>query len=304
MNYKLDIVGHRKAYFLVSALLLLVGIVSLLVSGLNLGIDFVSGTRLDVEIKKTFKVEDVQTLLEKQKMTDAQVRAGGNNNTFAIVNVPHALDKNQVDGLTKAFRDAYGKQVNVQAEVVSPVVGRELARNALFATLIALVGIIIYVAIRFEYRFAVAAVLALVHDALFTVGMFSLLQIEVDLTFNAAILTIVGYSVNDTIVIFDRIRENMNGFKLKTFDDLRDLVNVSIQQTLARSINTGLTVLFMAGAIFLFGGESIANFALALLFGLTIGMYSSIFIASQIWVLWKWRSMEKERMQPAKAAAE
>lgn len=295
MNYKFDIVGKRHLFFLISGVLLLAGMVSLFISGLNLGIDFVSGTRLDIHIDKPFTVEQTQAIMEQQGVEEASVRIGGNNDNLAIVIVPATLDKEAVVDIREAFQKEFGEQVDLQEQVVSPVIGRELARNALVATLIASVGIIIYVALRFEYRFAVAAVLALFHDALFTVGMFSILQREVDITFIAAILTIVGYSVNDTIVIFDRIRENMKFIKIKEFQDLKDLVNVSIQQTLLRSINTGVTVLFAAGALFLFGGETIANFSLALLFGLTIGMYSSIFIASQIWVLWKWSAVQREK---------
>lgn len=297
MNYKFDIIGKRKLYFLISGVLLLAGISSLLISGLNLGIDFVSGTRLDIQIDKPFTVEEAGDILEQQGVEDAQVRVGGNNDNFAIANVPSTLDNEEVIDIREAFQAEYGEQVDLQEQVVSPVIGRELARNAIIAVLIASVGIIIYVALRFEYRFAVAAVLALFHDALFTIGMFSILQIEVDLTFIAAVLTIVGYSVNDTIVIFDRIRENMKFYKMKEYQDLKDLVNISIQQTLTRSLNTGLTVLFTAAALFLFGGETIANFSLALLFGLTIGMYSSIFLASPIWVMWKWASMQKEKQQ-------
>lgn len=303
-NYKFDFVGKRKLYFLISGVLLLTGMVSLLISGLNLGIDFVSGTRLDIRIDKPFTTEQVSDLLEAQGVEEAQVRVGGTDDNFAIANVPTTLDKEQVMGIREAFQAEYGEQVSLQEQVVSPVIGRELARNAIIALLIASVGIIAYVALRFEYRFAVAAILALFHDALFTVGMFSILQIEVDINFIAAILTIIGYSVNDTIVIFDRIRENLKSFKIKEYQDLKDLVNISIQQTLVRSINTGVTVLFTAAVLFVFVGESIANFSLALLFGLIIGMYSSIFLASQIWVGWKWSSLQKEKQKPAGAATE
>jgi preprotein translocase subunit SecF len=172
--------------------------------------------------------------------------------------------------------------------------------NAIKAVLIASVFIIIYVAIRFEYRFAVSAVLALLYDVLFVVGAFSLFQIEVDLVFIAAVLTIVGYSINDTIVIFDRIRENMKQENPAKWDDLAAVVNNSIMQTLVRSINTVLTVAFAALLLWLLGGESIRNFSLALLLGLISGAYSSIFVASPLWVTWKWKSMQKKH--PSKKA--
>lgn len=303
MNYKFDFVGKRKLFFLISGVLLLAGILSLLIAGLNLGIDFVSGTRLDIQIDQPFTVEQARDVLEQQGIEDAQIRVGGNDDNFAIVNVPMTLNNEQVINIREAFQAEYGEQVDLQEQVVSPVIGRELARNAVIALLLASVGICIYVAVRFEYRFAVAAILALFHDALFTVGMFSILQIEVDLTFIAAVLTIVGYSVNDTIVIFDRIREHLKVVKIKEFQDLKDVVNVSIQETLVRSINTGITVLFTAAALFLFGGETIANFSLALLFGLTIGMYSSIFIASPLWATWKWASVQREKKRAAAAGS-
>lgn len=303
MNYKFDFVGKRKLFFLISGVLLLAGILSLLIAGLNLGIDFVSGTRLDIQIDQPFTVEQARDVLEQQGIEDAQIRVGGNDDNFAIVNVPMTLNNEQVINIREAFQAEYGEQVDLQEQVVSPVIGRELARNAVIALLLASVGICIYVAVRFEYRFAVAAILALFHDALFTVGMFSILQIEVDLTFIAAVLTIVGYSVNDTIVIFDRIREHLKVVKIKEFQDLKDVVNVSIQETLVRSINTGITVLFTAAALFLFGGETIANFSLALLLGLTIGMYSSIFIASPLWATWKWASVQREKKRAAAAGS-
>ena len=250
MNYKFDFVGKRKLFFLVSGVFLLAGILSLLIAGLNLGIDFVSGTRLDIQIDEPFTVEQARDILEQQGIEDAQIRVGGNDDNFAIVNVPMTLNNEQVIDIREAFQAEYGEQVDLQEQVVSPVIGRELARNAVIALLLASLGIIIYVAVRFEYRFAVAAILTLFHDALFTVGMFSILQIEVDLTFIAAVLTIVGYSVNDTIVIFDRIREHLKVAKIKEFQDLKDVVNVSIQETLVRSINTGITVLFTAAVCF------------------------------------------------------
>jgi preprotein translocase SecF subunit len=189
--------------------------------------------------------------------------------------------------------------VNIQSQVVDPIIGQELARNAIIATLLSCIAIVIYVSIRFEYRFAIAAVITLLHDALFTVGMFSILQLEVDVVFIAAVLTIIGYSINDTIVIFDRIRENYQELEPKKWEDLANMVNQSISQTLVRSLNTALTVLLAAFALVFLGGESIRNFSIALILGLFSGAYSSIFVASQIWAVWTWRSMQKKRKAEA-----
>jgi SecD/SecF fusion protein len=185
--------------------------------------------------------------------------------------------------------------VKIEENTVDTTLAQELARNAIYAVLFASLGIIIYVAIRFEWRFGLAAIIALLHDAFFVISFFSIFQWQVNLPFVAAVLTIIGYSINDTIVIFDRIRENMRFAKLKTYDDLKQLVNRSIWQTMTRSINTVLTVFIGALLIFLVGSQSIRYFSLAILIGLLVGAYSSIFIASPIWVLMKKNSLNTQR---------
>lgn len=187
---------------------------------------------------------------------------------------------------------------SMEVNTVDVEIARELQRNALLAVLIASIGIIIYVSIRFEWRFAVSAVVALLHDAFMVISLFSIFRLEVTLPFIIAVLTIIGYSINDTIVIFDRIRENLRFSKIKSMDDLAHLVNDSIYQTLTRSINTVLTVLVTALCLFIFGSESIRMFSLAILFGLGFGAYSSIFIASPLWVVLK----NKENKKPKAAA--
>ncbi len=168
---------------------------------------------------------------------------------------------------------------------------KELALKAIYAVLIASLGIMLYVSIRFEWRFAVGAIAALLHDAFMVIAIFSIFQLEVNLPFVAAVLTVIGYSINDTIVIFDRIRENMRFAKVKTFDDLSQIVNRSIWQTMTRSINTVLTVLIAAVLLFVMGSESIRLFSLAMIIGLISGMYSSIIIASPIWLVLKSKTL-------------
>ncbi|MGA8941412.1 MAG: protein translocase subunit SecF [Thermoactinomyces sp.] len=294
MTYKFDIVKHRKKIFIITLIVMTVMIVSLFVKGLNLGVDFVSGTRLDIHVKPNVNLEQARQILQDLGYQNPNVRVGGSKNEFVIFRVSDTVDNNQINRIQKAFSEAYQTKVNVQEQTVSPIIGQETAMNAIKAVAYASLFIIIYIAFRFEYRFAVTAVLALIHDALFTIGVFSLLQIEVDLVFIAAILTIIGYSVNDTIVIFDRIRENLDFVKPKKWDELAKVVNDSINQTLVRSINTALTVLLAAFSLWLLGGESISNFSLALLLGLIAGAYSSIFVASPLWVTWKWKSMQKQ----------
>jgi SecD/SecF fusion protein len=182
---------------------------------------------------------------------------------------------------------------------VDPTIARELLTKAIYAVALASIGIIIYVSIRFEWRFALAGIIALLHDAFIVVSVFSIFRLEVNLPFIIAVLTIIGYSINDTIVIFDRIRENLRFAKLKNLDDLAELVNQSIWQTMTRSINTVVTVLIAAVCLFIFGSESIRLFSLAMIVGLISGMYSSIFIASQVWLVLKNKSLNK----PKKVAA-
>lgn len=189
--------------------------------------------------------------------------------------------------------DDYGHEPNVST--VSPTVGRELVKNAIKALAIAAIGIIIYVAVRFEWRMGVGAIASLLHDVFFMVAIFSVFRIEVDITFIAAILTIVGYSINDTIVTFDRIRENVDHKgEIKTKEALADIVNKSLRQTMGRSVNTVLTVIVVVVALLIFGAPAIRNFSIALLIGLVTGMYSSICIAAQIWYTLKSREMDKK----------
>ncbi|WP_235281571.1 protein translocase subunit SecF [Thermoactinomyces daqus] len=297
MTYKLDIVKHRNKYFIVTIAIVLVSVLSLLVQGLNLGVDFKSGTRIDITIAPNVSLEKSRTVLEDLGYQKPNIRVGGPQKEILIFRTDKVLSPDEVKKIRDNFSKAFNKNVSVQEQKVDPIIGLETARNAMIAVLIAAVCIIIYVSLRFEYRFAVAAVLSLLYDALFIIGMFSLFRIEVDLVFVAAVLTIVGYSINDTIVIFDRIRENMDLHKPKTWDELAEVVNTSINQTLVRSINTVLTVVFAAFALWLLGGESISNFSLALLFGLISGAYSSIFVASPIWIVWKWHSLQKQKQK-------
>ena len=293
VTYRFDIVKHRKKIFTITLLIVAISIISLSVQGLNLGVDFVSGTRLDIHVQPNVDLEKARTVLTDLGYQDPDVRTGGSENEFVFFRVSESVERNQINQIEAAFEKAYQTDVNIQAQTVSPVVGRETAMNAIKAILIASLFIVIYVAFRFEYRFAVSAVLALLYDVMFVVGAFSLLQIEVDLVFIAAVLTIVGYSINDTIVIFDRIRENMKHVNPTKWDELAAIVNNSVMQTLVRSLNTVLTVVFTALALWLLGGESIRNFSLALLLGLVSGAYSSIFVASPLWLTWKWKSLQK-----------
>ncbi|WP_454861549.1 protein translocase subunit SecDF [Peribacillus frigoritolerans] len=290
---KIDFVKHRKVFYGISIGVTIIGIIFLLVFRLNLGIDFTSGTRIEIASKNVLTTQQVKTEMGKAgiDIDIKDVRPAGKGNT--VVRTVGVLDKQEIAELKDHFKKDYGAEPNVST--VSPTVGKELAKNAMKALAIASIGIILYVSIRFEWRMAVPAVVALIHDAFFIITIFSLLRLEVDITFIAAVLTIVGYSINDTIVTFDRIRENMRfSRKIKTAEELENIVNISIRQTLTRSINTVLTVLITVIALMIFGSEAIRNFSIALFIGLICGVYSSLLIASQFWLDLKIRELKKK----------
>ena len=288
-----DFVKVRKLFFVISGALIALGLVLILLFRLNLSIDFSSGTRIEVLSDKSLTTEQVDAAFEKQGIEIDDITLSGENNEIASARMKGVLSKDEIAELKSAFHDEFGSDPSVST--VSPTVGKELAKNGVIALIIASIGIIIYVTLRFEFAMAVAAIASLLHDAFFMVAFFSITRLEVDLTFIAAVLTIIGYSINDTIVTFDRMRENLQKKKrLKTFEDIADVVNVSVRQTLTRSVNTVFTVLITVVAMIIFGSESIRNFNIALLVGLITGVYSSIFIATNLWVVLKAKELKKK----------
>ncbi|WLD92212.1 protein translocase subunit SecDF [Alkalihalobacillus sp. AL-G] len=292
---KVNFVEHRKKFFTLSSILIGLGIISLLVFNLNLGIDFVAGSRVQITAEHALDEDKIKDQLKSLGHETDEVVISGDAENIAVARYVDVLSQGEISKIKSFFKKEYGSEPGVST--VSPTVGVELAKNAMYAIAIASIGIIIYVAIRFEWMMGLAAVIALLHDAFFITAVFSLLQMEVDLTFIAAVLTIVGYSINDTIVTFDRIRENMKYAKVKTFSDLANVVNISLVQTFARSVNTVLTVIFAAAALMIFGSEAISNFSFALLVGLVAGTYSSLFIASQLWLVWKGKQLKNKSVK-------
>ncbi|MBD3860457.1 protein translocase subunit SecDF [Bacillus sp. 28A-2] len=295
---KWDFVSKRKGFMIFSIAITIAGIIVLSIFKLNAGIDFTSGTRIDIQSDHKLSAEQVEQDFKKLDLeTDSVVLSGQKENQAAarFVGVPN---KEKIAEVKDYFKDKYGTEPNVST--VSPTVGKELARNALYAVIIASIGIILYVSVRFEYKMAIAAIISLLYDAFFIIAFFSITRLEVDVTFIAAILTVIGYSINDTIVTFDRVREQMKKRKPKTIEDLSYIVNLSLQQTFTRSVNTVLTVIVVVVALLIFGSASITNFSIALLVGLLTGVYSSLYIAAQIWLMWKGRELKK----PAKIDTE
>jgi preprotein translocase subunit SecF len=276
----IDFAGRRKIWYLISLILIIPGLISLAAQGLNLGIDFTGGSMLHIRVSsETIDTGQVRTAVESFGLEKAPGIQSSGPQEFLIRT--EELSQERMTELVGSLQTQLGNVEVLRHENVGALIGEELARNALYALGIAAVLMLLYITLRFEFRFGLAAVLALLHDALVVIGVFSLFQIEVDGAFVAAILTVLGYSINDTIVIFDRIRENRKNYPRL---GLLDLVNRSVTQTLTRSINTSLTVIFCLVALLVFGGSTIQIFALALLIGVTVGVYSSICIASPLWL--------------------
>ncbi|MFC7684557.1 protein translocase subunit SecDF [Ureibacillus sp. GCM10028918] len=290
---RLDFVKNRKKFYSISIGILIVGAVIIGIFKLNLGIDFSSGTRVEILSDEQISQEEVTEYIDEIGFPSEKVIISGEDQNSAVVTYKEDLTQQQILDYKAAVLKDYGHEPSVST--VSPTVGQELVKNAIYALAIAALGIIIYVAFRFEWRMGVGAIASLLHDVFFMVAIFSFFRLEVDITFIAAILTIVGYSINDTIVTFDRIRENVNRKgKITTKEELADIVNKSLRQTMGRSVNTVLTVIIVVVALLLFGAPAIQNFSIALLIGLLTGMYSSICIAAQIWYTLKSREMDKK----------
>lgn len=300
-NAKFDFVKHRNIFFILSAALIIAGLVLLFVKGLNLGIDFTAGTRVEVMTNHQVSIDKMKQEYKEIGFTPVKVVQAGQKGNIGSARFSTHLTKDQQFKIKNHFKKVY-PSASVNVSSVSPQVGRAMAKNAMWAVGIAAIGIIIYVWIRFEFLQGLAAVVALLHDAFFIISVFSLLQLTVNAVFVAAILTIIGYSINDTIVTFDRVRENIRLEKrIKGYSDLARIVNKSIYQTLTRSINTVLTVFIASVCLLFLGSESIRDFAFALTVGLVGGAYSSIFIACQLWVIWKTAALKRKKRTRPKA---
>ena len=300
---KFDISGHRMWWFLLSAVIIIAGLVCMVTRGFNFGIDFTGGTIIDLKFDQPVTIADVRTSLGKYGLDGSTIQlSGAQSDVTASEDVmirTTDLEEDQRKEVMATLKDDVGNYTVLREEKVGATIGGELITNAVEALLISWVLIIAYVAYRFEWKFGVAAVLALVHDILVVLGVFALTQRQIDSSFIAALLTIVGYSINDTIVIFDRIRENLK-LHFRRGGDVDVLVNTSIYQTLTRSLYTVFTVMFTTLALYFFGGETTKDFAFALLVGFGSGCYSSIFIASPLWVTFRsWA----EKKHAASAAA-
>ncbi len=279
-NTNFDFMGRYKLALIVSGFLLAVSVISIAVRGLNFGVDFTGGYTIEVGYEQAPDLNVIRTALATADLPDSQVQTFGSSTEVLIRMAPKEgfTGASVSTEVLRVLATASESEVTMRrVEFVGPQVGEELREKGGLAVLAALFGIVLYIWFRFEKKFSVGSVLALVHDVLITVGFFALFQIEFDLTILAAILAVIGYSLNDTIVVFDRIREN---FVLMRSGTPAEVMNQSINQTLSRTVITSFTTLLVLTSLFIFGGQIIHGFALALILGVLIGTYSSIFVAS------------------------
>lgn len=277
---EIDFMGLRRPAMFLSAALILISIISLASLKLNVGIDFTGGSVIEVGYQQAVELQPIRNALETSGFGDAIVQHFGSAKEVLIRLVPKVdQDKAELSSqIIGVLNEASDSRIDVRrVDFVGPQVGEELTEDGGLAVLYALIAILIYVSLRFEYRFSLGAVAALIHDVLITLGIFSVLQLDFDLSVLAAILAVIGYSLNDTIVVFDRVRENFRKIRKKTSEEI---TNISINQTISRTLMTSLTTLMVLLSLFFLGGEVIHSFALALIIGVLVGTYSSIYVAT------------------------
>ncbi|MDO9555893.1 MAG: protein translocase subunit SecF [Atribacterota bacterium] len=275
-----NFIKNRRIVYIISAVIILVGLISIIFQGFNLGIDFAGGTLIQIRFDKSVSTSEVRNVLSEFNLSQSTIQ-NLSENEFVIRT--EKIDSEQRKGILSAFRENLTDLEILRVETVGPVIGENLKKLALYALLFAFIGIILYITMRFEFKFSIISILALFHDCLIVLGIFSLLQKEITISIIAAVLTIVGYSLNNTIVILDRLRENI---KFKTREPFENLINMSINQSLSRTINTALTTIIPILTLYFFGGNILSDFALALFIGMIAGTYSSIFIASPLLLEW------------------
>ena len=282
-----DIAGRAKIWFIISLLVIVPGLLSMATRGFNFGIDFTGGTIIDLKFENAVEISKVRDALRPFGLDGATIQLSGDTSDVAASNNVMIrttdLEENQRKEVMAGIKSAVGNYEVLREEKVGATIGGELIFNAVMALVISWVLIILYIAYRFEFKFGVSAVVALIHDVLIVLAVFSFTQKQIDSSFVAALLTIVGYSINDTIVIFDRIRENLK-LHSRRGADLGGIVNRSVYQTLTRSFYTVFTCLFTTLALYFFGGDTTKDFAFALTIGFISGCYSSIFIAGPLWL--------------------
>ena len=277
-NTNIQFLKFKKATLIMSITICFFSIFSLFLNGLNFGIDFKGGTLIEVSSENNINISNVRSVLSSLNLGDVQIQNFGSEKNI-LVRIEASSSENNSSALSKITNQLilFGKIQ--RTEVVGPKISSELIQKGILAIISAVGLMLFYIWIRFEWQFSLGAVLALIHDVIITIGIFSFFQIEFNLSIIAALLTIIGYSMNDTVVVYDRIRENLRKYKKQ---DLYELINISINQTLSRTVLTSFTTLLALFSLYIFGGQVIKGFTLAMIIGVFIGTYSSTFIASQL----------------------
>lgn len=278
----MKIIEKRKIFFVLSIAFIAIGMIMTAVNGLNYGMDFTGGTLIQIDLEESREISQMREIVDKFD-PDASIISAGENGSEVIVKSSKNMSSEESMKLFDSFKEKFKLKSDQPIEVqsIGASIGSEIKRNALISIAIASIGMLIYISFRFELKFGVSAVIALIHDSLVMVSVYSVFRLSVDSTFIAAILTVIGYSINDTIVVFDRIRENLG--KSKRSESYEEIVDKSINMTLKRSLLTSFTTIVPLVFLYVLGVESIKNFALPLAIGILVGTYSSIFIASPIW---------------------
>jgi len=283
-NLKPDIpfINYFRLFNIISLILILISLGSIFYKGLNFGVDFKGGTLIELRVdNKEIRISEIREAFLKMNLGDVNVKKFGKEGDYLIkIEKTKSNDENFIENIKDKLFKNMGVNFNFRrVENVGPKVSAELLRAGLIAIVLSLTAMLIYIWIRFEWQFSLGAIIALVHDVIITIGFFSILQFEINLSIIAAVLTIVGYSMNDTVVIFDRVRENLKKYTSKKIDEIS---NISINETLSRTIITSLTTLLALLSIFFFGGTILHGFSFAMILGVIFGTYSSIFIANPI----------------------
>ena len=291
-NTRFSFVKHRNKFFAISIVIAAAGIVMLYTSEINYDIDFKAGTALDITLPESIDQEEATGIMEEDAgIEPATVTIGGSDNNHIAARFDDVLESDDIDKIVDAFKEKYGDNVTFEENTSDPAVAQELKTKAIYVTLIAIVAVVAFVAILFEWRFAIATFVAIMNSTIFVISMFAIFNLEIDVTFIAAILTVIGFATINAVVVFDRIRENLKLSNVQTTQELASLINQSIWQTITRSVNTVITVVTASLCLYFFGAEPLQMFSLAILLGLVCGTYSSICIASQVWFLLKKKSL-------------
>lgn len=295
---RFDVIKHHRWWFTLSSLLVIASLVSIFVRGFNFGIDYTSGTIVEVVFNQPVQVAQVREDLKQFNLENAIIQLSGESNETSgkdVIIRTRNLDANESAAVVESLNKNVGQNEVKRVESVGAVIGSEVTEHALINLAIAFLVLAAYISFRFEYRIAFSSLAAIFHDLIMVLGVFSFFQLEIDASFLAAILTVIGYSMNESVVIFDRIRENTHTHKRS--DTFADLANASIAQSIHRSCYTLTTVLFACCSLYFFGGDTTKNFALCMIVGFVSGAYSSICVATSIWAIWK--SSNKKDMRNA-----